>query len=44
MVLTMEDFRTFEPVRDTFALFGWPVEHTMSPRSEEHTSELQSLA
>ena len=31
MVLTMEDFRTFEPVRDTFALFGWPVEHTMSP-------------
>ena len=31
MVLTMEDFRTFQPKRDTFAIFGWPVAHTMSP-------------
>ena len=31
MVLTLEEFRTFKPVRDTFAIFGWPVAHTMSP-------------
>ena len=31
MVLTMEEFRAFRPTRDTFAIFGWPVAHTMSP-------------
>lgn len=31
MVLTMEEFRVFEPKRETFAIFGWPVAHTMSP-------------
>ncbi len=31
MVLTMEEFRAFRPKRDTFAIFGWPVAHTMSP-------------
>lgn len=31
MVLTMEEFRAWEPQRDTFAIFGWPVAHTMSP-------------
>lgn len=31
MVLTLEEFRTFKPARDTFAIFGWPVAHTMSP-------------
>ncbi len=31
MALTMEQFRIFTPQRDTFAIFGWPIEHTMSP-------------
>lgn len=31
MVLTMEEFRAFTPARDTFAIFGYPVGHTMSP-------------
>lgn len=31
MVLTMEEFRAFQPKRETFAIFGWPVAHTMSP-------------
>lgn len=35
MVLTLDDFKKFEPVRPTYALFGWPLGHTMSP--ELHT-------
>ncbi len=31
MVLTYEEFQRFEPSRPTYALFGWPLGHTMSP-------------
>ena len=31
MLLTFEQFKTFEPKRETFALFGFPLGHTMSP-------------
>lgn len=31
MLLTMEDFRAFEPQKPTYALIGWPLGHTMSP-------------
>lgn len=31
MLLTMENFRAFEPKKATYALFGWPLGHTMSP-------------
>ena len=31
MILTMEEFRQFQPEKPTFALFGHPIAHTMSP-------------
>lgn len=31
MLLSMQEFRDFQPARDTYALFGWPLGHTMSP-------------
>lgn len=31
MLLTMEEFRAFEPKKPTYALIGWPLGHTMSP-------------
>lgn len=31
MLLTMDEFRDFQPLRETYALFGWPLGHTMSP-------------
>ena len=31
MLLSMEEFRTFEPHKPTYALIGWPLGHTMSP-------------
>ena len=31
MVLTLENFKNFKPTRPTYALFGWPLGHTMSP-------------
>lgn len=31
MLLTMEEFRVFEPEKPTYALIGWPLGHTMSP-------------
>ena len=31
MLLTMEEFRVFEPQKPTYALIGWPLGHTMSP-------------
>lgn len=31
MILTMEQFRAFVPSKPTFALFGHPIAHTMSP-------------
>lgn len=31
MLLSMEEFRTFEPKKTTYALFGFPLGHTMSP-------------
>lgn len=31
MLLSFEEFRTFEPQRETYALFGYPLGHTMSP-------------
>ena len=31
MILTFEEFRTFTPERETYALFGYPLGHTMSP-------------
>ena len=31
MLLTMEEFRAFQPEKPTYALFGWPLGHTMSP-------------
>lgn len=31
MLLSMEEFRVFEPKKTTYALFGWPLGHTMSP-------------
>lgn len=31
MLLSMEEFRAFEPKKPTYALFGWPLGHTMSP-------------
>lgn len=31
MVYTLEQLREFSPKRPTYALFGWPLGHTMSP-------------
>ena len=31
MIFTMEEFRTYQPDKPTFALFGHPIAHTMSP-------------
>ena len=31
MLLSMEEFRAFRPKKPTYALFGWPLGHTMSP-------------
>ena len=31
MLLSMEEFRAFQPKKPTYALFGWPLGHTMSP-------------
>lgn len=31
MIYSFEEFRTFEPTRLTYGLFGWPLGHTMSP-------------
>ena len=31
MLLTFEQFKDFKPERETFALFGYPLGHTMSP-------------
>ncbi len=31
MLLSMEEFRAFEPKKTTYGLFGWPLGHTMSP-------------
>lgn len=31
MLLSMEEFRQFKPMRPTYALLGWPLGHTMSP-------------
>lgn len=31
MVFTLEEFRKFTPRKETFALFGYPLGHTMSP-------------
>ncbi|MCD8355788.1 MAG: hypothetical protein LUE11_04370 [Clostridia bacterium] len=31
MILTMDEFRKFQPEKPTFALFGHPIAHTMSP-------------
>ena len=31
MLLTMDEFRVFEPQKPTYALIGWPLGHTMSP-------------
>lgn len=31
MLLSMEEFRAFKPSKPTYALFGWPLGHTMSP-------------
>lgn len=42
MILTMEEFRTYQPKKTTFALFGHPIAHTMSPelhRSLFHISK-----
>ena len=36
MILTMDEFRADQPSRTTFALFGHPIAHTMSP--ELHAS------
>ncbi|MDY3618501.1 shikimate kinase [Agathobaculum sp.] len=35
MLLSFEEFQNFIPQKDTYALFGWPLGHTMSP--ELHT-------
>lgn len=31
MLLSMDEFRRFSPKKPTYALFGWPLGHTMSP-------------
>lgn len=31
MILTMDEFRKYVPEKPTFALFGHPIAHTMSP-------------
>lgn len=31
MLLTLEEFRAFTPEKPTYALFGWPLGHTVSP-------------
>lgn len=31
MVLSFEEFQAFTPQKPTYALFGWPLGHTMSP-------------
>ncbi|MGN1015312.1 MAG: shikimate kinase [Butyricicoccus sp.] len=40
MILTMDEFRAYEPIRTTFALFGHPIAHTMSP--ELHAALFQA--
>ena len=39
MLLTLEQFKTFQPKRETFALFGFPLGHTMSPELHEQLFE-----
>ena len=36
MLLSMEQFRAFQPEKPTYALFGWPLGHTMSPELHAH--------
>ena len=31
MLLSFEEFAAFTPQRETYALFGYPLGHTMSP-------------
>lgn len=31
MLITFEEFQTWKPEKPTYALFGWPLGHTMSP-------------
>lgn len=31
MLLSFEEFQRFSPAKPTYALFGWPLGHTMSP-------------
>lgn len=31
MLLSFEEFQQFKPAKPTYALFGWPLGHTMSP-------------
>lgn len=40
MLLTFEQFKDFEPKRETFALFGYPLGHTMSPDLHAQLFEL----
>ena len=40
MLLTFEQFKNFEPKRETFALFGFPLGHTMSPELHAQLFEL----
>ena len=37
MLLSMDEFRAFEPKKTTYALFGWPLGHTMSPEPVSYT-------
>lgn len=35
MILSFEEFKNFTPKKDTYALFGYPLNHTMSPELHE---------
>lgn len=41
MVLTLEQLKSFKPTKPTYALFGWPLGHTMSP--ELHAQLFKSV-
>ena len=43
MLLSMEEFRAFQPKKPTYALFGWPLGHTMSPELHAQLFEVFSV-
>lgn len=40
MILTLEQFKNFIPKKPTYALFGYPIEHTMSPQLHSYLFDI----